>query len=153
MEKLVRPEKGTRFIGLSNHSPSQVKDVVEIATIKPKVHQFESHPYLQQNDFVKQNMAYGITVTGYSPLGNTNPVHNLGVSGKDGDRAPPLLQNAAIQEIAKARGCSPAQVVLAWNTKRGAAVIPKASQATHQQENIVTLQSCGHQKDQRGQAV
>jgi len=142
MEKLVRPEKGARFIGLSNHSPLQVKEVVEIAQIKPKVHQFESHPYLQQNEAIKQNMAYGITVTGYAPLGNTNPVHNLGVSGSAGNRAPPILENPAIVAVAKARGCSPAQVVLAWNVKRGTAVIPKAAQSVHQQENIVTLLKC-----------
>jgi alcohol dehydrogenase (NADP+) len=143
MEKLVRVDKGARFIGISNHSPLQVKEVVEAATIRPKVHQFESHPYLQQNDAVKQNMAYGITVTGYAPLGNTNPVHNLGVAANsEGNRAPPILQNAAIVEAAKARGCTPAQVVLAWNVKRGTAVIPKASQVVHQKENIVTLQKC-----------
>jgi alcohol dehydrogenase (NADP+) len=142
MEKLVRPEKGTRFIGISNFSPTQVRDVVGNATIKPKVHQFELHPYLQQQDWVEENFKYDITVTGYAPLGNTNPIHNLGVSGSDGNRAPPLLQNAAVTEIAKARGCSPAQVVLAWNMKRKVAVIPKAAQSVHQKENIVTLDKC-----------
>jgi alcohol dehydrogenase (NADP+) len=142
MEKLVRPEKGARFIGISNHSPLMVKEVVEAATIKPKVHQFESHPYLQQNEAVAQNMAYGITVTGYAPLGNTNPVHNLGVSGSAGNRAPLILENAAVVGIAKARGCTPAQVVLAWNVKRGTAVIPKASQEVHQKENIVAVLRC-----------
>jgi diketogulonate reductase-like aldo/keto reductase len=143
MEKLVRADHGARFIGISNHSPKQVKEVVEAATIRPKVHQFESHPYLQQTEAVKQSMGYGITVTGYAPLANTNPVHNLGVAaGSEGNRAPPVLANAAIREVAKARGCSLAQVVLAWNVKRGTAVIPKASQIAHQKENIVTLQKC-----------
>jgi len=142
MEKLVRPEKGARFIGLSNHSPSQVRDIIRIATIKPKVHQFESHPYLQQNDWVKENMKYGITVTGYAPLGNTNPVHNLGVSGSAGNRAPQILQNPDILAISKARGCTPAQVVLAWNIRRGTAVIPKASRVVHQKENLATVSLC-----------
>jgi alcohol dehydrogenase (NADP+) len=143
MEKLVRADKGARFIGISNHSPNMVEDIVKVAAIRPKVHQFESHPYLQQAGAVAQNMAHGITVTGYAPLANTNPVHNLGVvAGSAGNRAPPILADVAVVEIARARGCTPAQVVLAWNVKRGTAVIPKASQIVHQKENIVALQKC-----------
>jgi diketogulonate reductase-like aldo/keto reductase len=52
------------------------------------------------------------------------------------------LKNAVITEIATARGCTPAQVVLAWNMKRGVAVIPKAAEVAHQKENIVTLDKC-----------
>jgi alcohol dehydrogenase (NADP+) len=74
MEKLVRPVRGTRFIGISNFSPSQVSEVVGNATIIPKVHQFELHPYLQQTAWVEENFKHDITVTGYAPLSNTNPV-------------------------------------------------------------------------------
>jgi len=83
-----------------------------------------------------------ITVTGYAPLGNTNPIHNLGVSERNGKTAGRILQTAIIQQVAKTRGCSPAQVVLAWNLKRNVVVIPKASQESHQVENIHTLDKC-----------
>jgi alcohol dehydrogenase (NADP+) len=112
------------------------------ATIKPKVHQFELHPYLQQADWVEENHKYGITVTGYAPLGNTNPIHTLGVSGSDGNRAPPLFAHPVIKDVAAARSCSPAQVVLAWNMRRKVVVIPKAAQVEHQKENIVALDRC-----------
>jgi alcohol dehydrogenase (NADP+) len=65
MEKLVRPTKGTRFIGISNFNPKQLEDLLKTATIKPKVHQFELHPYLQQPDYIKKNLDLGISVTAY----------------------------------------------------------------------------------------
>jgi alcohol dehydrogenase (NADP+) len=142
MEKLVRPVNGTRFIGISNHSPQQVKEILAVATIRPKVHQFELHPYLPQTDWVAANLALNLTVTGYAPLGNTNPIHNLGVSGAKGRAAPLLLGAPAIARVAAARGCTPAQAVLAWNLRRGVVVIPKASQEAHQKENIATVDKC-----------
>jgi len=142
MEKLVRPKRGTRFIGISNHSPEQVDEIMEIATIRPKIHQFELHPYLQQTAWVEQNFKMNITVVGYAPLGNTNPTHTLAVSGARGAKQPLLLTNKVIKAIAEERSCSPAQVVLAWNMRRNVVVVPKASQIGHQLENIATAYSC-----------
>jgi alcohol dehydrogenase (NADP+) len=65
MEKLVRPVNGTRFIGISNFNPKQLEDLLKTATVKPKVHQFELHPYLQQPDYIKKNLDLGISVTAY----------------------------------------------------------------------------------------
>ena len=142
MEKLVRPTRGTRFIGLSSFSSSQVKEVLEVATIKPKVHQFESHPYLQQPDLIEENMANNMTVTAFGPLGNTNQLKTLGLVGADLNRAPPLLSDQTITQIAKERGCTTAQVVLAWNMRRGVSVIPKAARVDHQKENIAAFDNC-----------
>jgi diketogulonate reductase-like aldo/keto reductase len=52
------------------------------------------------------------------------------------DRPGPLLQNQVIVDIAKARSCTPAQVVLAWNMKRGIPVHPKAARVDHIKENF-----------------
>lgn len=142
MEKVVRPQKGTRYIGISNFSPAQLEDLLKIATIKPKVHQFENHPYLQDTDFVKANFAKNITVTAYAPLGNTNPVYSQGYYGKSGSLRPKILSHPTITSISKERGCTPAQVVLAWNMKRKVVVIPKAEQPEHQKENIATALAC-----------
>src|ERR1700760_711275 len=98
MEPLVRPKRGTRFIGISNFNPKQLDDLLKVAKIKPAVHQFESHPYLPQSDYVEYNMKQGIAVTGYAPLGNTNPVY-----GEAGKKAPPLLSHPVIEEIANKR--------------------------------------------------
>jgi alcohol dehydrogenase (NADP+) len=137
MEKLVRPSRGTRFIGIANFSPEQLDDILKIATIKPKVHQMELHPYLQQQEFVEANMKSNISVTAYTPLGNTNPAY-----GYLNNKNIKILNNPVITEIAKARSCTAAQVVLAWNMKRDVAVIPKAAQAGHRKENIETVEKC-----------
>jgi diketogulonate reductase-like aldo/keto reductase len=52
-----------------------------------------------------------------------------------------VLQNPAIQEIAKARGATPAQIALAWLLAKGASPIPKAVQKTHIDENLGALQA------------
>jgi diketogulonate reductase-like aldo/keto reductase len=137
MEKLAGPKGMTRFIGISNFSPKQVDDILKIATIKPKVHQIELHPYLNQDAFVNSLHSKGIAVTAYTPLGNTNPQWRATGSG-----APQLLTNPAIGSVARARGCTPAQVVLAWNMKRNVVVIPKAANVQHQRENIATVDKC-----------
>ena len=136
MEKLV-PSKLTRFIGISNFSPKQVDEILAAATIKPKVLQVELHPYLQQDDFVASVLRKGIQLTAWAPLGNTSPTY-----ANTGSRVPKLLTTPVINDIAKARGCTPAQVVLAWNMARGVVVIPKAAQVQHQQENIATIGKC-----------
>jgi alcohol dehydrogenase (NADP+) len=137
MEKLVNPSQGTRYIGIANHSPTMVDAILKAATIKPKVHQFEGHPYLRQDDFVKFNFERNITVVNYAPLGNTSPTY-----ASTGASAPKLLTNKVIVEIAKARGCAPAQVVLTWDMQRKVIVIPKAIKKDHQLENYAAQEKC-----------
>jgi len=137
MEKTVRPTRGTRFIGIANHSPKQLDDLLKIATIKPKAHQFEIHPYLQQSAWIGTNMKHNITVTAYTPLGNTNPAYGTLIK-----KASPILQHPVMLDIAKARGCTTAQVSLAWNLKRNVVVIPKAANAEHRKENFATVEKC-----------
>jgi alcohol dehydrogenase (NADP+) len=134
MEKLVG--QGTRFIGIANHSPSMVESLLKKATVRPKIHQFEGHPYLRQTEFIKFNFKHNLTVVNYAPLGNTSPTY-----AATGASAPKLLRNSVITEIAKKRNCAPAQVVLGWNLQRNVIVIPKAIKKTHQVENFKTL-SC-----------
>jgi diketogulonate reductase-like aldo/keto reductase len=114
-----------------------VDAVMKAATIKPKIHQFEGHPYLRQDNFIDFNFKHNITVVNYAPLGNTSPTY-----ATTGASAPKLLQNKVIVEIAKARGCAPAQVVLGWNMHRKVIVIPKAIRKDHQVENYGTLEKC-----------
>jgi alcohol dehydrogenase (NADP+) len=141
METLV-PKKLTRFIGIANFSPKQVDEILQVATIKPKVLQIELHPYLQQESFVASTLKKGIAVTAWAPLGNTSPAY-----ANPGNKAPKLLTNPVINQIAKAKGCTPAQVVLAWNMARGVVVIPKAANLQHQKENIAALEKCKLQSE------
>jgi alcohol dehydrogenase (NADP+) len=114
-----------------------IDNLLKNATITPKIHQFEGHPYLQQSAFVDFHFKRNISVINYAPLGNTGSHYRL-----TGGDLPKLLQNELIVNIAKSRGCTPAQVVLAWNLNRKIIVIPKAARVDHQKENIATLKEC-----------
>lgn len=133
MEKLLDTGK-VRHIGVSNFSPHQLHQLLDQTTIKPAVHQLELHPYLPQVDFVQWHKDNGIDVTAYSPLANLNPIY--GSPGKSKDTPPSLLVNEDITEIAKERGCTNAQVALAWGMGRGYSVIPKSQHADYIKENF-----------------
>jgi alcohol dehydrogenase (NADP+) len=133
MQKLVKPNGSVRFIGVSNFSPGQMEDIMKLPGIKPKVHQFEMHPYLQQSQFLKWHVDNKIAVTGYAPLANTSPSYRASY-----DHSIPLLtNNTVLRSIKTARSCaSEIQVALAWNIRRNVTVIPKASKGPHQDENL-----------------
>lgn len=89
MEKLL--ELGTvRHIGICNFAPRELFRLLKYSTIKPYNHQFEIHPYLQQNWWVEWHKANDIMVTGYSPLANTNPIYK-GRSNENGDELDPHI--------------------------------------------------------------
>jgi alcohol dehydrogenase (NADP+) len=128
MEALPATGK-TRFIGISNHSPSQVQELLRAATIRPKVHQIELHPYLPQSSFVRQLHALNVSVNAYAPLANTN-THYATKTAK-------LLTHPMLVELARRKkGCSVAQLVLAWNMARAVVPIPKAAVLEHARENL-----------------
>ena len=133
MERLLDTGK-VRNIGVSNFSPHQLKQLLHQTTVKPAVHQFELHPYLQQADFIQWHEEHGISVTAYSPLANLNPIYDS--SGNTKDTPPSLLANKDITQIAKERGCTNAQVALAWGMDRGTSVIPKSQHADRIKENF-----------------
>jgi len=62
----------------------------------------------------------------------TGPIH-FGPQVKD---APVVLENPVIRSIAETRGCSPAQVVLAWDMQRGISAIPKSVKPSRLLENF-----------------
>ncbi|KAF2402812.1 Aldo/keto reductase [Trichodelitschia bisporula] len=133
MEKLVAGGK-VRHIGISNFNIQQLSELLGNATIKPFTHQNELHPYLQQKSFVEFHKKNNVTLTAYAPLGNTNSAYRqrasrTGAPGK-------MLADPVLGEIGKARGCSPAQVALKWNMRRGVVVHPKAANKDHQKENF-----------------
>ena len=138
MTQLVQSGKA-RHIGISNFAPAQLTDLLNNTSHKPSVHQMELHPYLQQNDWLAFHEQHGIHVTAYSPLAGTNPTYGSG--------APPqLLQNEDVLAIADKRGCTAAQVALAWGVSRGTSVIPKSAHAARIEENWAS-QECELEKE------
>jgi 2,5-diketo-D-gluconate reductase A len=53
-----------------------------------------------------------------------------------------VTQSAVVTGIARARGISPAQVVLRWAVQQGIAVIPKSSDPVRQRENLGIFGFC-----------
>ncbi|KAK0615251.1 aldo/keto reductase [Bombardia bombarda] len=137
MENLARSNL-TRYIGISNFARHEVEAILDVCTICPYAHEFETHPYLQQQEFVDWHREKGIKVIAYSPLGNTNPTYDdrevgsLMSGGGDGKK---LLEDPFWQKLAEEKGATVAQTVLAWGLQRGTVVIPKSTSEEHLDEN------------------
>jgi alcohol dehydrogenase (NADP+) len=131
MEALVA-QNLTRHIGISNFSPRQIDLILKDCRIPPYAHEFETHPYLQQQDFVDWHIAHGIKVIAYSPLANLNPTYN----GTHGELAP-ILKDEFWVEMARNKSLdSVAQAILGWGIQRGTVVIPKSTHADRIRENL-----------------
>jgi len=130
MEEVVRAGL-VRNIGVSNFNVSLLRDLLSYAEIAPAVLQVEMHPFLTQEKLVRFCREQGVAVTAFSPLGAAS-YYSIGMAG-EGDSA---LEQPVVQEIAKLRGKSPAQVLLRWGVQRGTAVIPKSTRAERLRENL-----------------
>lgn len=133
LENLVRANL-TRHIGISNFAKKDVEAILDICDICPYAHEFETHPYLQQQEFVDYHNEAGIKVIAYSPLGNTNPTYD-----KKHGSLEPLLKDSFWTDIAEKKNATPAQVVLAWGIQRGTIVIPKSTSEKHLTDNLGAL--------------
>ena len=130
MEELQRAGLVKR-IGVCNLNVSMLREVLSYCSIRPAVHQFESHPYLVQPRQVRFCQENGIAVTAFSPLGAPSYV-SIGMAGQNEN----VLQDSVVKAIATAHQRTPAQVVLRWNVQRGCAVIPKTREPHRLRENI-----------------
>ncbi|KAI5303682.1 hypothetical protein KEM56_007299 [Ascosphaera pollenicola] len=119
-----------KAIGISNFSRAETERLLKSVSIKPAVHQLELHPWLQQKDFVNWHKSLGILITGYSALGNQNPIYSGG--GKIGR----LIEDPVIEDIAKKHGKTPAQVALAWGINSGHVVLVKSKHPDRIKENF-----------------
>ncbi|KAL7629142.1 hypothetical protein AAE478_000661 [Parahypoxylon ruwenzoriense] len=131
MENLVRADL-TRRIGISNFAKKDVEAIMDMCTICPYAHEFETHPYLQQQDFVDFHKDIGVKVIAYSPLANTNPTYDSGLE--------PILEDPFWKDLASRKNATVAQTILAWNLQRGNVVIPKSVHEKYIKENIGALE-------------
>ena len=125
----------TRHIGVSNFSAKKLGDLLPHCHIQPEMDQVELHPLLQQPELVAYCKAQGIHMTAWAPLGSSDRPDF--VKAPD---APVLLENPVIRSIAEARGCTPAQVLLAWHLHRGIAAIPKSVNPSRLRENLAATE-------------
>jgi len=108
LERLV-DEGRCKSIGLSDINLEKLKEIVEVARIKPAVIEVESHPYLPEWELLEYCKRYGIVLLAFAPLG-----HGI---------EPRLLDHPVIVSIAQRVNKTPAQVLLAWAVQRGTAFL------------------------------
>ena len=127
MEQLVRAGL-TKNIGISNFAKHEVELVLKHCRICPVAHEFETHPYLQQQEYVDWHREKGIQVIAYSPFANLNPIY-------DSDM-PSVLEDPFFVSMAEVKNCTVPQLVLAWGMQRGTVVIPKSVHQERVVENF-----------------
>ncbi len=125
----------TRHIGVSNFSGRKLHDLIAQCRHRPELNQVERHPLLQQPALVADCAAAGVHITAYSPLGSGDRPAAL----KGADK-PALLDNEVIGAIAAEHGCSPAQVLIAWQLQGGISTIPKSVSPARLRENLAAAE-------------
>lgn len=120
MEDAVRAGK-VKSIGLSNFSAEKVKQVLDVATIKPAVLQVEINPYWNQHELKAELAEHNITFEGWYPLGH-------------GDAG--LLNGPVFAELAAKYGKTTAQIIMRWHVQEGNVVFPKTLSPAHMADNL-----------------
>jgi 2,5-diketo-D-gluconate reductase A len=118
-EKL-QADRRIRSIGVSNFEIEHLERLATETGTVPAVNQIELHPQFPQADLRAYHAEHGIITESWGPLGQ----------GKG------LLEDSLIAEVAKAKGRTPAQVVLRWHLQLGCVVIPKSVSPNRIRENL-----------------
>lgn len=128
LEEMVRKGK-TKSIGLSNFNPRQVKEILDMCTIRPVCNQFEVNPNLHNNEWIDYCKKENIAVVAYAPLGAPDRMWL-----KEEDPVP--LKSEIVLNLAKKYNKSPAQVILRWLIQRDVIIIPKSANPSRLAENL-----------------
>ena len=123
MEEAVAEGK-VRSIGLSNFPVHKIKQIMEVATIKPAVLQVEINPYWNQHALKAELAKIGlgdVVFEGWYPFGH-------------GDAK--LLTEPVLAKIAEAHGKTPAQAILRWMLQEGDVTFPKTTNPQHIRDNF-----------------
>lgn len=120
MEEAVKAGK-VRSIGLSNFPMRKIREILDVAEIKPAVLQVEINPYWNQHELKRQLAGTGIVFEGWYPLGH-------------GDRA--LLEEPVFARLAGKYGKTSAQIIMRWHLQEGNVVFPKTLNPQHMKDNL-----------------
>jgi len=119
--KEMRSEGRVRHLGVSNFTPSQVREAKELAPVV--CNQVECHLFLQQHDMYCLLRELNMLMTAYSPLARGH-----------------VDEDDAVERLAAKHGSTPEQIAIAWQLKRdGVMVIPKASSEEHLRQNLAAM--------------
>lgn len=120
MEKAYKEGK-VRAIGLSNFTPEQVQEILDICEVKPAVLQTEVHPYSQEKELKAFLDKEGIVIQAWYPLGH-------------GDKT--LREEPLFTELAHKYGKSNSRIILRWHIQSGNIVIPGSKNPQHIKDNL-----------------
>lgn len=98
-----------KSIGVSNFNKEQLQAILEIATVKPTVNQFEYHAYQQYGDYIPWLKSQGIIATCYSSLAPLLRGRPGPVDGK-------------FEELAKKYGVTDRDIAVKWCLDQGLSV-------------------------------
>lgn len=111
LEKLYNDKK-IKAIGVSNYNVHHIMYLLENASITPMINQVETHIGLQNHFLQEYCESKGIKLEAYAPL----------MSWKIKD----LLDNEAMQDVAKKYNKTVPQIAIKWLNERGIIALPKS---------------------------
>jgi Aldo/keto reductases, related to diketogulonate reductase len=111
-----------KAIGVCNFQQHHLEKLMDVATVKPAVNQFECHPFLSQEPLVAFCENEGIACEAWGPLGG---------------KGSPLVNNPELVAIGIKYGKTAAQVILRWHIQRGVIALPKS---VHQERIVANSQ-------------
>jgi diketogulonate reductase-like aldo/keto reductase len=131
MEEIYHSGKA-KTIGVSNFRISHLTTLLSSSSLKitPAINQIEIHPYFPNTALISYCVSHSILPVAYSPLGSQ------GQSTKKGDKKVTVLTDEILTELAKEKGCSVAQVCIAWGIQRGYPVLPKSANKERLKSNF-----------------
>jgi len=116
----IKEEGLTKHIAVSNFTRPLLDEAFEISRAPLIANQVEMHPLLRQNEMLEYVKKHDIYLVAYSPLARGR-----------------VFDIPEVQEVARQRDISEAQVSLAWLlSKDNVIAIPKATSEIHQRANL-----------------
>ncbi|MEU1944905.1 aldo/keto reductase [Streptomyces sp. NPDC020125] len=129
-EKLLADGR-VRAIGVCNHTPAHLTDLMARTDVVPAVNQVELHPFFSQAELRAFDVRQGIVTQSWSPIGGVNRY-----GGESPDKVGDPLQEPTITGLAEKYGKSPAQIILRWQVEHDLCAIPKSVKPHRIAENI-----------------
>ncbi|KAG8366220.1 hypothetical protein BUALT_Bualt17G0053900 [Buddleja alternifolia] len=116
----------TKAIGVSNFSCNKLQQILSTAKIQPAVNQVEVNPCWQQKKLRQFCKEKGIVVVGYSVLGSGGTFYGTNR----------VMDSEVLNQIAKAKGKTVAQVSLRWAYEQGIGMVVKSFNKERMKRNM-----------------
>jgi len=124
----------TRSIGVSNFGVDDLKEILEVATIKPSVNQIEYHPYIckESEALIKFNREHGIVTASY---GGLTPLFRA--QGGPLDTVLPSIRERLEKEYGQP--VTEAQVLIKWLQQKDILVVTTSTKKYRLKEYLDTV--------------